>query len=187
VAWIPRPSRADPDEARELERWHRERAARDALDEIDPGIWDPERPGATPPVDEDDPPRPALRPAPRAALYAGTFAVWVGAMSLAHEPWWTFEHGILVSIVTPFLAGRLVERLVLRRRPDWNRHEGPDVVHQRGRPALGDRARPYWALGRAPADADVVSRDVGRAGTAAGPTASDRSVPTTQRLGPPVP
>jgi hypothetical protein len=62
------------------------------------------------------------------------------------EPaWWEFEHGPLVSIVTPVLAGRLVERLVLRRRPDWNRHEDAEVVHARRRPELGERARPYWA------------------------------------------
>ncbi|WP_022928017.1 hypothetical protein [Patulibacter americanus] len=181
MAWIPRPSRADPDEARELARWHRERAARDALDEVDPALWDPERPERTPaeakrrpiargdhwhpdgwpsrepgeappdPADDedDDGPDPALHTKPRIAVYAATAAVWLGLVTVLHLQWWTFERSLFVSIFAPFLLGRVVERVILKARPDLNRHRAvEEAVQRRSRQKaaeLGERAQPYWA------------------------------------------
>jgi hypothetical protein len=190
VAWIPRPSRADPDEARELARWHRERAARDALDEVDPALWDPERPERTPaeakrrpiargdhwhpdgwpsrepgelppdPADDEDDgddggPEPALHTKPRIAVYAATAAAWLGVVTVLHLQWWTFERSLFVSIFAPFLLGRVVERVILKARPELNRHRAEEeAVQRRSRQKaaeLGERAQPYWA--RAGADA----------------------------------
>jgi hypothetical protein len=181
VVWIPRPSRADPDEARELRRWHRERAARDALDDVDPALWDPEHPGRTPaeakrrPIargdhwhpegwpsrepgeappdpaadEDDDEPDPALPTRPRIAVYAATAAVWLGVVTVLHLHWWTFERSLFLSVFAPFLMGRLVERVILRARPDLNRHRAEEeAVRRRSRQKaaeLGERARPYWA------------------------------------------
>ena len=182
MAWIPRPSRADPDEARELERWHRERAARDALDEVDPTLWDPEHPERSPaqakrrpiargdhwhpegwpsrepgeaprdPVDhdeDDDTPDPALHTRPRIAVYAATAVVWLGVVTVLHLQWWTFERSLFVSIFAPFLLGRVVERVILKARPELNRHRTEEeAVRRRSRQKaaeLGERARPYWA------------------------------------------
>jgi hypothetical protein len=182
VAWIPRPSRADPDEQQELERWHRERATRDALDEVDPTLWDPEHPERTPaqarrrnpiargdrwhpdgwpsrdpgeappdPADDEDAdePDPALHTKPRIAVYAATAAVWLGVVTVLHLHWWTFERSLVLSIFAPFLLGRLVERLILRARPELNRHRSEEeAVRRRSRrkaAELGERARSYWA------------------------------------------
>jgi hypothetical protein len=184
VVWIPRPSRADPDEERELRRWHRERAARDALDDVDPALWDPEHPERTPaqakrarPIargdhwhpegwpsrdpgeapdrddrdddEDDDEPDPALHTRPRIAVYAATAAVWLVVVTVLHLHWWTFERSLFLSIFAPFLLGRVVERVILRARPELNRHRAEEeAVRRRSRQKaaeLGERARPYWA------------------------------------------
>lgn len=172
MAWIPRPSRADPDEGRELERWPRERAARDALDEVDPTLWDPEHPEAPSDGDDEDEPDPALHTKPRIAVYAATAAVWLGVVTVLHLHWWTFERSLFVSIFAPFLLGRLVERLILRARPELNRHRAEEeAVLRRSRQKaaeLGERARPYWAREAADALGDGERRARGDGSPSAG-------------------
>jgi hypothetical protein len=93
-------------------------------------------------------PEPELHPRAHWGLIAATVAVWIGAMTLLHVHWWDFDrHGPWLTPLTPFLLAGALEGLLIRFRPEWNRHHDPDAPAKarRGAEALGERARPYWA------------------------------------------
>jgi hypothetical protein len=141
MAWFVWPPSPDPDDYRERGRWEREHPI--ARGDREPGA----APSDADDEEADDGPDPDLRTRPKILVYLGTIAVWLPVVTALHLHWWTFERGLFASVFAPFLLAGGVERVVLRLRPDLDRHHDPDAL-VRGRRAaaqLGDRARPYWA------------------------------------------
>lgn len=92
-------------------------------------------------------PDPQLHPRGHWGLIAATVAVWIALMALLGVHWWDVDrHGPWLTPVTPFVLAGALEGVVLRFRPDLNRHGDGDAARAlRGAAAIGDRARPYWA------------------------------------------